>query len=55
MPGLHFLASIISILSGTQLFDSGTCGESLGHMHFRLMTRSTYVVKRQIYSGEGPS
>lgn len=44
-PGFTFLASIISIFSGTQLFILGIMGEYLARMHFRLMDRPSYVVR----------
>lgn len=37
VPGFPFLASIISIFSGVQLFSLGVIGEYIARMHFRLM------------------
>lgn len=45
VPGFAFLASLISILAGTQLFGLGVIGEYLGRMHFRSMQRPPYVVR----------
>lgn len=45
VPGFAFLASLISILAGAQLFGLGVIGEYLGRMHFRSMQRPTYVVR----------
>ena len=45
-PGFPFLASIIAIFSGAQLFAIGVIGEYLARMHFRLMDRPAYVVRR---------
>lgn len=45
VPGFAFLASIIIIFSGTQLFTLGVIGEYLARMHFRLLDRPTYVVR----------
>ncbi len=45
VPGFTFLASIISIFSGVQLFVLGVIGEYLARMHFRMMERPTYTVK----------
>ena len=45
-PGFPFLASIIAIFSGAQLFALGIIGEYLARMHFRLMERPPYVVRR---------
>jgi hypothetical protein len=44
VPGFPFLASIISIFSGTQLFALGILGEYLARMHFRLMDRPSYAI-----------
>lgn len=44
-PGFPFLASIIAIFSGAQLFALGIFGEYLARMHFRIMDRPTYVVR----------
>jgi glycosyltransferase involved in cell wall biosynthesis len=45
VPGFAFLASIVSIFAGTQLFALGIIGEYLGRMHFRLLDRPSYVVR----------
>lgn len=44
VPGFAFLASVIAIFSGAQLFALGIIGEYLARMHFRMMERPTYVV-----------
>jgi glycosyltransferase involved in cell wall biosynthesis len=44
-PGFPFLASIIAIFSGAQLFALGMIGEYLARMHFRLMDQPAYVVR----------
>lgn len=44
-PGFPFLASIIAIFSGVQLFSLGMIGEYLARMHFRLMDRPAYTVR----------
>jgi undecaprenyl-phosphate 4-deoxy-4-formamido-L-arabinose transferase len=44
VPGFTFLASIIAIFSGAQLFALGVFGEYLARMHFRSMDRPTYLV-----------
>lgn len=44
VPGFPFLASIIAIFSGAQLFALGVIGEYLARMHFRTMERPPYVV-----------
>lgn len=45
VPGFPFLASIIAIFSGVQLFALGIIGEYLARMHFRMMERPAYVVR----------
>ena len=47
VPGFPFLASIIAVFSGVQLFAIGIIGEYLARMHFRLMERPTYVIRDQ--------
>jgi len=47
VPGFPFLASIIAIFSGAQLFSLGIIGEYLSRMHFRLMDRPPYAVKSE--------
>jgi undecaprenyl-phosphate 4-deoxy-4-formamido-L-arabinose transferase len=53
VPGFSFLASIITIFSGAQLFTLGIIGEYLARMHFRMMNRPAYVVRDLIDGGEG--
>ena len=45
VPGFAFLASIVAIFSGAQLFAIGIIGEYLARMHFRSMERPVYVVR----------
>ena len=45
VPGFTFLASIIAIFSGAQLFALGIIGEYLARMHFRVMDRPTYAIR----------
>jgi len=45
VPGFPFLASIIAIFSGAQLFALGIIGEYLARVHFRSMERPVYVVR----------
>lgn len=49
VPGFVFLASIISIFSGAQLFALGVMGEYLSRMHFRMMDRPPYAVRATTY------
>lgn len=44
VAGFPFLASIIAIFSGAQLFSLGIIGEYISRMHFRIMDKPTYVV-----------
>jgi len=46
VPGFPFLASVIAIFSGAQLFALGIIGEYLARLHFRMMDRPTYAVER---------
>ena len=46
VPGFPFLASIIGVLSGAQLFALGILGEYLARMHFRSMQKPPYVVRQ---------
>lgn len=45
VPGFAFLASVIAIFSGAQLFALGVIGEYLARIHGRMMERPTYVIE----------
>ena len=45
VPGFPFLASIIAVFSGAQLFALGIIGEYLARMHFRTMEHPAYVIR----------
>ncbi len=45
VPGFSFLASIIAIFAGAQLFSLGIIGEYLARMHARSMQHPTYAVR----------
>jgi undecaprenyl-phosphate 4-deoxy-4-formamido-L-arabinose transferase len=45
VPGFPFLASVIAIFSGAQLFALGIMGEYLARMHVRIMGRPSSVVR----------
>jgi glycosyltransferase involved in cell wall biosynthesis len=47
VPGFPFLASIIAVFSGVQLFALGIIGEYLARMHFRIMEKPTYVIREE--------
>ncbi len=53
VPGFAFIASIIAIFSGAQLFALGIIGEYLSRVHFRTMDRPTYVVRATTDDHEG--
>jgi len=48
VAGFPFLASVIAIFSGAQLFALGIIGEYLARMHFRTMEKPTYVIRSSI-------
>jgi undecaprenyl-phosphate 4-deoxy-4-formamido-L-arabinose transferase len=52
VQGFPFLASIIAIFSGAQLFALGVIGEYLGRMHFQVMGRPTYAIRETTDVGE---
>ncbi|CAN5452115.1 glycosyltransferase family 2 protein [soil metagenome] len=43
VQGFPFLASVIALLSGAQLFALGIIGEYIARLHFRMMERPTYL------------
>lgn len=45
VPGFPFLASIVALFSGAQLFALGIIGEYIASMHFRMMERPPYIIK----------
>lgn len=45
VPGFSFMASLVSIFSGAQMFALGIIGEYLARMHFRSLERPTYSVR----------
>ncbi len=49
VPGFPFLASVIAIFSGAQLFALGIIGEYLARMHHRSMGRPTYSVRHSTF------
>ncbi|MBN2386931.1 MAG: glycosyltransferase family 2 protein [Anaerolineales bacterium] len=48
LPGFPFLASIISIFGGAQLFALGIFGEYLARMFDRIMDRPPYIISKQV-------
>lgn len=55
VPGFTFLASMIAIFSGAQMFAIGIIGEYLARMHFRLMNKPTYIIRERIGGEDTPS
>jgi undecaprenyl-phosphate 4-deoxy-4-formamido-L-arabinose transferase len=53
VPGFPFLASIVAIFSGAQLFALGIMGEYLGRMHLRTMERPPYAVRQRAGGSPG--
>jgi undecaprenyl-phosphate 4-deoxy-4-formamido-L-arabinose transferase len=51
VPGFTFLASIVAIFSGVQLFALGVFGEYLSRMHFRAMGRPPYAIRQSTAPG----
>jgi len=47
VPGFPFIASIIAIFSGVQLFALGIIGEYMARMHFRIMEKPPYVIREE--------
>lgn len=50
VPGFPFLASIVAIFSGVQLFALGIIGEYLARMHVRLLDRPSYAIRDSVES-----
>jgi len=53
VPGFAFLASIITIFSGTQMFVMGIFGEYLARIHFRTLNRPPYFVREETGNESG--
>src|SRR5262249_14503879 len=51
-PGFPFLASIIAIFGGAQLFALGILGEYVARAHLRLMEKPPYVVRSELGPGD---
>lgn len=45
VPGFPFLASVVAIFSGAQMFALGIIGEYLGRMHGRLLDKPPYTIR----------
>ncbi len=55
VAGFPFLASVIAIFSGAQLFSLGILGEYLARIHFRTMGRPPYSVRARVGRENGVS
>jgi undecaprenyl-phosphate 4-deoxy-4-formamido-L-arabinose transferase len=55
VPGFSFLASVISIFAGAQLFALGIMGEYLARMHLRSMQKPVYAVRELVQVGHRSS
>lgn len=53
VAGFPFLASIIAIFSGAQLFTIGIIGEYLARMYLRSMSRPAYLVREELNTPSG--
>lgn len=47
VPGFPFLASMVAIFSGVQLFSLGIMGEYLARIYMRAMNRPSYVIRER--------
>ena len=47
VPGFAFLATVIVIFSGAELFALGMIGEYLARMHLRVMRHPSYAIRRE--------
>lgn len=52
VPGFPFLASLIAIFSGAQLFALGIIGEYLARVHLRVMDRPSYTIRTAALSDD---
>jgi len=51
VPGFPFLASLVAMFSGAQMFALGIIGEYLARVHLRSMERQPYTVRKSIGPG----
>jgi undecaprenyl-phosphate 4-deoxy-4-formamido-L-arabinose transferase len=52
VPGFPFLASVVAIFSGVQLFALGIIGEYLARIHLRTMDQQSYTIRSSIEAAE---
>lgn len=55
VPGFTFIASLIAIFAGAQLFALGIIGEYLARMHLRIMDRPVYIIRQRTDEGDDPA
>jgi undecaprenyl-phosphate 4-deoxy-4-formamido-L-arabinose transferase len=55
VPGFAFLASIIAIFSGVQMFSLGIIGEYLARLHFRSLEKPAYTVAQKAPAAKNPA
>jgi glycosyltransferase involved in cell wall biosynthesis len=55
VEGFTFLAAMVALFSGAQLFALGMMGEYLARMHFRMMDMPTYTVRSAVGDADQPS
>lgn len=55
MPGFYFLASIIAIFSGTQLFSVGIVGLYIAKLYEGMMAKPPYLIRTTIRHDDRPS
>ena len=53
VPGFPFLASLVAMFSGAQMFALGIIGEYLARVHLRSMERQPYTIRKSI-GARGP-
>ena len=54
VPGFPFLASMIAIFAGAQLFALGIIGEYIARIHLRSMERPAYTIRTKINTDSSP-
>lgn len=54
VPGFPFLASIISVFAGAQLFAIGVIGEYLARVHVRVMSKPSYTARAMVGGDRDP-
>jgi hypothetical protein len=55
VPGFPFLASVVAIFAGVQLFALGVIGEYIARQHMRTMEKPTYTIRGLVGNPAGPA